>query len=256
MLELKSRREIEKMRIPGRVVAEAHAAAAARIAEGVCTSELEQVIADTFHRHDAEPLFLNYPGEVPFPAVSCISVNEEVVHGIPSDRSLQVGDIVSIDTGCRIGGWCGDAAVTHAVGPIDEESQRLLEVTAGVLNLAIERLQPGVLWSEIAREMQAEVERAGLAVIRDFVGHGIGREMHQEPQVPNFISDRLLGETDFEIRPGLVLAIEPMVATGKHEVCCLDDHWTQVTADGGRAAHFEHTVAVTADGATILTQMT
>jgi methionyl aminopeptidase len=252
-IQLRSPREIERMRRAGQVVHEAHRAAAQLIRPGVTTRQLDTAIVETFAAHNAEPLFLGYPGKVPFPNMSCVSVNEEIVHGIPGDRALVSGDIVSIDTGCRIGGWCGDAAVTHAVGDTDEASQRLLHVTKSALELAIELLASEDRWSAIAARIQAYVEGERFAVIEDFVGHGIGREMHEAPQVPNFDSQRLRQSADFEIRPGLVLAIEPMVTAGSKQTRHLTDHWTVVTADGSRAAHFEHTVAVTGDGPLRLT---
>jgi len=251
MLVLRSPREIEKMRRAGLVVWEAHQAAAQRICVGASTRQIDQAVDEVFARHGAQPLFKGYPGEVPFPAATCISVNEEVVHGIPGDRVLQEGDIVSIDTGCRLDGWCGDAAVTHAVGQVDTAARRLLETTERALMLAVERLSTCERWSEVAREIQRHVEEAGCSVIEQFVGHGIGREMHEDPQVPNFYTPA--SENDFALKPGLVLAIEPMVTLGAKDVRCLSDKWTQVTIDGSLAAHFEHTVALTREGVRLLT---
>ena len=241
------------MRQAGLLVWQAHQRARELIRPGVTTAELDAAIDATFAEADALPLFKGVPGEVPFPAATCISINEEVVHGIPNDRQLQPGDIVSLDTGCKIKGWCGDAANTYAVGEIDDESQRLLEVTKGALDLAIELLPQRETWNEVAGEMQALVEGAGFSVIRDFVGHGIGRELHEEPQVPNFVDSKKAEKNNFPLRPGLVLAIEPMVATRGPEVVCRADKWTQATRDGGRSAHFEHTIALTADGCRLLT---
>jgi methionyl aminopeptidase len=251
MLVLRSPREIEKMRRAGLVVWEAHQAAARLVRPGVSTREIDEAVDEVFARHQAQPLFKGYPGEIPFPAATCISVNEAVVHGIPGDRLLREGDIVSIDTGCRVDGWCGDAAVTHAVGQVSENAQRLLETTERALMLAIELLPTSQRWSEVAREMQRSVEEAGCSVIEKFVGHGIGREMHEAPQVPNFYEPS--SDHDFPLKPGLVLAIEPMVSLGGKEVRCLADKWTQVTADASLAAHFEHTVALTKDGVRLLT---
>ena len=242
------------MRPAGLVVWQAHQSAANLIAPGVTTAELDKAIADVFEKVGAEPLFLNYPGEVPFPAVSCISVNEEIVHGIPGERMLQEGDIVSIDTGCRLNGWCGDAAVTHAVGKIDSETQRLLDTTLGVLDLAIELMESRKLWSEIALEMAQFVEAESFSVVEQFVGHAIGKEMHEKPQVPNYYAKQMFAEGgDFELLPGSVLAIEPMVNVGKKGVRILPDHWTAVTIDGKNSAHFEHTVALTSNGAVRMT---
>lgn len=242
------------MRKAGLLVWQAHDAAAKLIRPGVKTSELNEAVAEVFRRVDAEPLFLGYPGKTPFPAETCISVNEEVVHGIPGDRILLEGDIVSLDTGCRYKGWCGDAAVTHRVGKISDDTQRLLDVTSAVLDLAIDLMGKKQWWSEVAKEMQALVEEAGFAVVEQFVGHAIGREMHESPQVPNYFDvDKFEGKNDFDLRPGVVLAIEPMVNMGSKETRCLSDHWTIVTADGRPSAHFEHTVALTAEGPRILT---
>jgi len=202
-------------------------------------------------------LFKNYPNSVrnkpAFPAVCCMSVNEAVVHGIPTNKPLVEGDILSLDTGCRLGGWCGDAAYTYAVGKISPEVQRLLDATEGVLNLAIELMSSKSYWSAIAREMATYIHDHGYSTVECFVGHGIGREMHEEPQVPNFASRSLRGSGDFRIEPGLVIAVEPMVNMGTKRVKMLSDTWTQVTADGKPSAHFEHTVAITPDGPTLLT---
>ena len=253
MRHLRSAREIQKMRQAGLLVWEAHEAALACLRPGVTTGILDQAIAKVFEQASAEPLFLGYPGPTPFPAVACISVNEEVVHGIPGDRVLNEGDIVSIDTGCRIDGWCGDAARTYAVGKVAPEVESLLDVTRGVLDLAIKLLDEKNRWSEVAIEMQGFVEEAGFSVVQEFVGHAIGREMHESPQVPNYYSKSWADQGDFDLRPGTVLAIEPMVNMGTRHVKVLDDDWTQVTKDGKYSAHFEHTVALTGDGARILT---
>lgn len=252
MLTLRSNREIRLMRRAGLVVWLAHQEAAKHVRPGATTAQIDAAVASVFQRFDATPLFLNFPGPVPFPAVTCISVNDEVVHGIPGPRVLQPGDVVSIDTGCRVNGWCGDAAVTHPVGEIAPRTRQLLDVTSGVLQLAIDLLGAKQRWSEVAGRMDEMVIAAGFSSVRQFVGHGIGREMHEEPQVPNYVSDELLKE-DIAIRPGLVLAIEPMVNLGRADVECLDDQWTQVTQDGQPSAHFEHTVAVTREGVRVLT---
>jgi methionyl aminopeptidase len=165
---------------------------------------------------------------------------------------LQQGDIVSIDTGCRVDGWCGDAARTHPVGEVAPPIQRLLDVTRETLELAIQWMPSEETWLRVADRMERHVRQAGMSVVEQFVGHGIGREMHEPPQVPNFVS-ATARENDFRLRPGLVLAIEPMVNLGKKDVVCRDDHWTQATADGQPSAHFEHTLALTAEGCRILT---
>ncbi len=254
MLNLRSQREIRHMRRAGLVVWRAHQEAAKLVQPGVTTRELDAAIERVLKEHGAISLFKGFPGKVPFPAVTCISVNEQVVHGIPGDRVLQEGDIVSLDTGCKLDGWCGDAAVTHPVGTITPEVQRLLDVTRGTLALAIQLLPQKKRWSELARELEKYVHNAGYSVVEDFVGHGIGREMHEDPKVPNFFNPQDLQKNpDFEIVPGLVLAIEPMVNMGSKAVKCLADHWTQVTADGKPSAHFEHTVALTKHGPRLLT---
>ncbi|MEE2825282.1 MAG: M24 family metallopeptidase, partial [Planctomycetota bacterium] len=168
-------------------------------------------------------------------------------------RVVQTGDLVSLDTGCRLAGWCGDAAVTHAVGAISETDQKLLDVTQGTLNLALELMSSCKLWSQVAREMEAMVKDSGFHVVEEMVGHGIGQNLHEPPQVPNYFSEALAGSEDFDLRPGVVLAIEPMVNLGTREIVCLDDGWTLVTEDGQASAHFEHTIAITAEGPQRLT---
>ncbi|HEY4309565.1 MAG TPA: type I methionyl aminopeptidase [Pirellulales bacterium] len=253
MLTLRSPREIGLMRKAGLVVWEAHQIAARLVRPGITTAEIDAAIEAFFAEKHAEPLFKGVPGVVPFPAVTCISVNEEVVHGIPGPRKLAEGDCVSIDTGCRVEGWCADSAITHPVGRVEPRVTKLLEVTKGVLDLAIDLMGKKQLWSEVAAEMETYVKDAGFSVVENFVGHGIGREMHEEPQVPNFVSKQLRRSGDFELRPGLVIAVEPMVNTGTKRVKGMPDHWTQVTQDGLPSAHFEHTIAVTEKGAVPLT---
>jgi methionyl aminopeptidase len=241
------------MRRAGLVVWRAHQIAASLVRPGVTTRQIDAAIERYFQEQGAVPLFKGVPGKVPFPAVTCISVNEEVVHGIPSDRQLVEGDIVSIDTGCKLDGWCGDAAVTHPVGRVDADVQRLLDVTRGVLELAIVLIGKKSRWSEVAREMAKFVYDAGFSVVENFVGHGIGRSMHEDPQVPNFCSAQLRGKNDFRLEPGLVIAVEPMVNMGTKKVRAMPDHWTQSTHDGLPSAHFEHTIAITERGPWILT---
>lgn len=253
MLTLRSPREIAQMRQAGLVVWGAHQVAAALVRPGVTTGEIDAAIENFFAEKGAEPLFKGVPGKVPFPAVTCISVNEEVVHGIPGPRQLKEGDVVSIDTGCKLNGWCGDSAITHPVGRIDPEAQRLLDVTRGTLELAIELIGVKSRWSQVAAEMERFVRDAGFYVVESFVGHGIGREMHEEPQVPNYVSSQLRRGGDFDLRPGLVIAVEPMVNMGTKRVKAMPDHWTQSTFDGKPSAHFEHTIAVTSEGPLLLT---
>jgi methionyl aminopeptidase len=241
------------MRKAGLLVFQAHEIAAALVRPGVTTGEIDAAVEKFFLEKNAIPLFKGVPGKVPFPAVTCISVNDEVVHGIPGKRVLREGDVVSIDTGCKFEGWCGDSAVTHPVGKIDPEVQRLLDVTRGVLELAIELMGQKSRWSEVAAEMGKFVRDAGFSVVESFVGHGIGREMHEDPQVPNFVSAQLRRNGDFSLEPGLVIAVEPMVNMGTKHVKSLPDFWTQATQDARPSAHFEHTIAITDDGPWVLT---
>ncbi len=241
------------MREAGAVVWQAHQLAVKMIRPGVTTAEIDAAVEEHFERNNAIPLFKGVPGKVPFPAVTCISVNEEVVHGIPGPRVLKEGDIISIDTGCKLNGWCGDSAFTHPVGQIDPRIAELLEVTRGALHLAIELMGKLSMWSEVAQRMEEYVKDHDLSVVEVFVGHGIGREMHEEPQVPNFASAQFRRRGDFRLEPGLVIAIEPMVNMGTKRVEPLPDHWTQVTRDRKPSAHFEHTVAMTEDGPYVLT---
>lgn len=257
MQNLRSSREIEQMRRAGLAVWQAHQLAAPVVRPGATTKEIDAVVEKFFDSIGAFSLFKHYPhnqkGKPPFPSVTCISVNEEVVHGIPGPRVLKEGDIVSIDTGCRIGGWCGDAAITHPVGEVSPEVKHLLEVTEGVLNLAIELLGVHGRWSRIAAEMAKYVADHGFYTVECFVGHGIGQKMHEEPQVPNFVNKSLKGSGDFAIKEGLVIAVEPMVNMGTKRVKAMPDHWTQSAADGKPSAHFEHTIAITSSGPRLLT---
>lgn len=256
-IELKSKREIGLMRKSGLAVWKAHQIASQMIRPGVTTAEIDRAVEEHFQRLGATPLFKNYPNSSrnkrAFPAVCCMSVNEAVVHGIPTDKPLQEGDILSMDTGCRLNGWCGDAAVTHPVGQISPEVQDLLNVTKTVLELAIQLMGEKSRWSQVAEQMAMYVADHGYSTVECFVGHGIGRDMHEDPQVPNFRSRSLRGSGDFRLVPGLVIAVEPMVNAGTKKVKMLKDHWTQVTADGQMSAHFEHTIALTEEGPRVLT---
>lgn len=253
MITLKSKREIGLMRDAGKLVAEAHQIAASMIAPGVTTESIDAAIERLFQKHSAIPLFKGYPGKVPFPAVTCMSINEQIVHGIPGPRELIDGDIVSVDTGCKYNGWCGDSAWTYPVGQVDEKSQRLLDVGRETLRVAIIGLKKRKRWAEVTRDMAKVISGGGFSAVDKFVGHGIGREMHEAPQVANHLV-RNKSADDFQIQNGLVLAIEPMINAGKPGIRILKDHWTAVTVDGERSVHFEHTVAVTAEGPVILTE--
>ena len=253
MLKLKSSREIQAMRKAGLVVWEAHQIAKRLVRPGVTTGEIDRAVEKFFEDQNVVPLFKGVPGRVPFPAVCCISVNDEVVHGIPGSRKLVEGDIISIDTGCKLKGWCGDSAFTHAVGQVDDDVQKLLDCTSGVLQLAIKLMGSRNRWGDVASEMATFVRDYGFAVVENFVGHGIGKNMHEDPQVPNFCSPSFRRKHDFELEPGLVIAVEPMVNMGTKKVRPLPDFWTQSTADGKYSAHFEHTIAMTEDGPWALT---
>ena len=245
----KSHSEIEKMRKSGRIVREILDDLRAMVAPGVTTMDLEKAAERKIFESGAKPAFKGY---YDYPCVLCTSVNEEIVHGIPSEkRVLKAGDIVSIDCGVVLNGYYGDAAITVAVGDtVSPERQKLLEVTEQSLYKAIEQVKIGNRVSDIGAAVQEYVEANGFSVVREFVGHGIGTKLHEEPQVPNFRS----GGADTRLREGMVLAIEPMVNSGRPEAKVLDDKWTAVTADGSSSAHFEHCVAVTKDGPLILTQ--
>jgi len=253
VVTLKSSREIAAMRKAGLLVWEAHQIAAEMVRPGVTTGEIDLAVERFFEEQQVTPLFKGVPGKTPFPAVCCISVNDEVVHGIPGSRVLREGDIISIDTGCRVNGWCGDSAYTHPVGRVSDEVQRLLSCTSGVLALAIELMASRNRWGDVAAEMATYVRDFGFTVVENFVGHGIGKKMHEDPQVPNFCSPSFRRKHDFELEPGLVIAVEPMVNLGTKRVRPLPDHWTQSTADGKPSAHFEHTVAITEAGPQVLT---
>jgi methionyl aminopeptidase len=253
VIVLKSPREIARMRDAGQLVARAIERASRLIRPGITTRELDAAIEDVFREAGAEALFKGVPGKVPFPAASCISVNDEVVHGIPGDRVLREGDLVSIDTACRLAGWCADSAWTFPVGPVDDTKSHLLAVGQGVLELAINEIGRRARWTDVAALMSDAVHKAGFSVVEDLVGHGIGREMHEDPQVPNYVS-KSLRQGDFALEPGLVLAIEPMINAGsKRTRTSKTDHWTVRTDDGQPSVHFEHTVALTSAGPVIVT---
>lgn len=243
-----------EMRKAGLLVWQAHQIVAGMIRPGITTASLDAAVDKFFAENHAEPLFKGVPGTVPFPATCCISINEEVVHGIPSSRKLVEGDIVSVDTGCKLKGWCGDAAATYAVGRLNPEIRRLLDVTRNVLALAIELMGRCSRWSQVAAQMEAYVKQHKYSLVEAFVGHGIGRDMHEDPQVPNFVSSQLRrGTGDFRLVPGLVIAVEPMVNMGTKRVRTQPDHWTQATVDRRPSANFEHTIAMTESGPWVLT---
>jgi methionyl aminopeptidase len=250
--ELKSPREIGLMREAGKVVAEALRLCRAMAQPGVRTIEIDRAVEALYASRGAIPLFKGYPGRVPFPAVTCLSINEQVVHGIPGQRALRDGDLFKVDTACKLNGWCADAAVTIIVGDVRPEWRRLVATAEAVLATAILEMGRRRKWSEVAAIMQQRAQSAGYSVVQQYVGHGIGRIMHENPQVPNFVS-KDVRKHDFRLEEGLVLAVEPMVNMGRPEVETQRDHWTVVTRDGMPSAHVEHTLAITRDGVRILT---
>lgn len=253
MLSLKTEKDIWKMRKAGLLTWSAHELVRNIIHAGMTTAELDAEVEKLFERNYAVGMFKGVPGRVPFPAVTCVSINEQVVHGIPGPRVIQDGDLVSVDLGCKIDGWCGDSAYTSLVGNVSEDAKRVVKVTRDTLNLAIELLGKAKFWSDVAREMAAHVRREGMYVVESFVGHGIGRTMHEAPQVPNFVYPEFIRYEDFQIKPGLVIAVEPMVNIGTKRVRQLDDYWTIVTADGSLSAHEEHTIGILKSGPLVLT---
>ena len=252
-IPIKTRAEIAAMRETGRHVAEILLELRERVEPGLTTADLDRHARECIASRGLISSFLDYDpaGLPPYPGVVCVSVNEEIVHGIPGPRELKAGDIVSVDFGVELGGVHGDSAFTMAVGETSEEAERLIEVTHESLYRGIEQMKPGQRLSDIGHAVQTHAEGAGYAVVRQFVGHGIGHDMHELPQVPNYgrkgRGPRLL--------PGMVFAIEPMVNVGTAKVRMLEDEWTAVTADGALSAHFEHTVLVTEDGPEVLTKV-
>lgn len=244
---LRSPREIEKMREAAKVVAFTLQELKKAVKPGVTTKELDDLAARIFKERGAISGSLNYHG---YPGHICVSVNEEVVHGIPGSRKLRQGDIVKLDVAASLNGFFADSTMTYPVGEVKPEVMRLLKVTEEALHRGIDKAQPGNRLSDISHAVQTHVEKNGFSIVRAFVGHGVGRSMHEAPQLPHFGPPHQ-GPL---LRPGMVLAIEPQVNMGTPEIAILGDHWTAVTKDGKRSAHFEHTVAITADGPDILTQ--
>ena len=251
MIIIKNADELAAMRISAKKTATILHKVAAKVAPGVTTAELDEYAAELARKEEGRCAFYGYHG---FSGRICCSINEEVVHGIPSaDVVLREGDVLSIDFGIRLGGYCGDSAVTVPVGEISAERRRLMDTTREVLELAIATCAPSVKWSYVAGKMQEYTEAAGFSVVKDFVGHGIGKEMHEEPRVPNFVSRDLLAN-DFVLERGMVLAVKPMVNAGGDDVRTLKNGWTVVTRDSSCSAHFEHTIAIVDQGCEILTR--
>ena len=247
MVVLKTSGELAKMRRAGQISAQALRVGGEAVKPGVTTGEIDRIIHRFILSQGAKPSFLGYGG---FPASSCISVNEEIIHGIPGRRVLKEGDIVSIDVGAQIDGYHGDNAATFACGPVSAEAQALMDATRQSLMAAIAIAQPGARLGDIGYAVQSYVEALGYGVVREYVGHGVGRQMHEEPEVPNY------GRPGHGVRlvPGMVIAIEPMITQHSPALHVLANDWTVVTNDKGLAAHFENTIAITDDGPVILTQ--
>ncbi len=238
MIILKTRREIEIMKKAGRLVAQAHELVRSNIKPGITTKELDQIVEDFLKSQNAIPTFKGYNG---FPYSICASINEEVVHGMPGDIKLKTGDIISVDIGATFEGYVGDSAKTFLVGEVDEEKRRLVEVTRQSFYEGIKFAKESYRLSDISHAIQEYAESAGFSVVRDYVGHGVGKKMHESPQIPNFGKP---GKGP-RLQQGMVLAIEPMINAGTYNVRVLDNDWTVVTLDGKPSAHYEHTIAIT-----------
>lgn len=248
MITLKSKREIEIMRDASRIVSEVLQGLRDMCRPGVTTAELDALAQNIPQKYGAKPAFKGYRG---FPGALCCSVNQQVVHGIPGDYALQEGDIISLDFGVEYNGYFGDAAMTLPVGSIGEDKKKLLRVTEESLYLGIDQMIPGNHLSDLSQAIQIHAESNGFSLVKEFGGHGIGRHLHEDPMVLNYVTNG----RGIQLRPGLVLAIEPMVNSGTDSVKILRDGWTVVTGDGKASAHFEHTVAVTENGPDILTRL-
>lgn len=248
MIICKTPREIEIMREAGKIVALTHQELKKHIAPGITTKELDQIAEKTILKYGAVPSFKGYNG---FPGSICASVNEELVHGIPGKRKLQEGDIISIDIGAKYNGYHGDSAWTYPVGNISESVQKLLDVTEKSLYLGLEHAKPGERLSNISHAIQTYVEDSGFSIVREYVGHGIGQNLHEDPQIPHYGPPN----QGPRLKPGMVICVEPMVNQGRRYVKTLSDDWTVVTVDGKWCAHFEHTIALTEAGYEILTTL-
>lgn len=248
MIVRKSDYELKLMRIAGRIVAETHKVLAKEIRPGISTKELDQIAEDFIRSKGASPSFLGYGG---FPASVCTSINEELVHGIPGNRVLKEGDIISIDIGAEYKGYHGDSAWTYGVGKISNEAKKLLKVTEESLYKGLEKATPDHRLSDISHAIQQYVESYGFSIVREYVGHGIGENLHEDPQIPNYGPPN----RGPRLKPAMTLAIEPMVNAGKRYVKTLADNWTVVTEDHSLSAHFEHTIVITETGHEILTKL-
>ncbi|HBK58546.1 MAG TPA: type I methionyl aminopeptidase [Spirochaetaceae bacterium] len=247
MIRLKNKRQIEGIRDSCRMLSLLYEALKPMVRPGITPKELDTFAYDFIKRNGGKPAFLGYEG---YPATLCVSVNEVVIHGIPNDKPLEEGDIVGIDSGIDLDGYFSDAAMTLPVGIIKKEAQKLLDVTRECLNFAIDQVKPHARVSDISRAVFSHATKNGFKVVRQYCGHGVGLEIHEDPQIPNYVS---LGPNP-RLMPGMVLAIEPMINIGTSDVRVLDDNWTVVTMDGSLSAHFEHTILVTDAGCEVLTQ--
>ena len=250
-INIKTPYELDIMREAGRINAESLAAAVAMIKPGVTTAELNAAFEAVHKKYDVFSPFKNYPGPYPYPASICTSINDELVHGIPSNRKLKDGDIISIDCGTVYQGFVGDMAVTVAVGDVSKETLRLMDVTKKALEIAISNMVPGNTIGDIGYAVETFVEESGFYITRTYTGHGVGRKMHEGPQVPNYGRPG----KGMRLREGMTIALEPMVLVGTSATIVKDDDWTVASADGSMTAHYEHTVAVTPDGPKILTEL-
>ncbi len=248
---IKSTQEIDIMRAAGRINAEALRAVREKIRPGITTAELDAAAEEVILAHGAQPAFKHYPGPYPYPATTTISINDELVHGIPGPRVLVDGDIVSIDCGTVLDGYVADSAFSSGVGEISNDAQRLLDVTREALEIGIENMRSGNRVGDVSSAIQAHVEKNGFYVTREYSGHGVGREMHEGPWVPNYGAPK----RGLVLRPGMTIALEPMVLVGTENTRVLPDQWTVASADGSLTAHFEHTVAVMDGDPLVLTEM-
>lgn len=246
MITIKSQREIELLRKAGKIVYDTHQYLKPFIKEGISTRELDKLAEDFIISHEATPSFKGYEG---YPASVCTSINDEVVHGIPGERVLKTGDIISIDIGACFKGYHGDSAWTYTVGRVTEEKQKLLEYTEKSLFIGLSQVKPGNRIGDIGAAIQEYAEDHGLGIVRELCGHGVGTSVHEDPDVPNYGTPN----TGVRLKPGMVIAIEPMLTLGSPEIVLLDDDWTIKSLDGSPSAHYEHTVVVTEDGYQILT---
>ncbi len=249
-ISIKSKGDIALMRKAGILLQKTHMVAKGLMKPGVTTAEINEAVESFITQNGAIALFKGVQGVTPYPAGSCISINDEVVHGIPGSRILVDGDLVSIDIGVKLNGWCSDCACSYGIGDVSKDVQRLLDVTEGCLRIAIEKIKPGVSWRSIATLMADFAQKAGYSVVKELIGHGIGQELWESPDVPNYPTRAIL---DFKLAEGMVIAVEPMINMGTHKVYTKPDHWTICTKDGKHSAHFEHSIAVTANGAEVLT---